>query len=55
MAIEGVPIRLLSVWGTDRVVVDLDRREGDVPKFRVGTDFGDNGVDQLTAPLGFRV
>ena len=46
---------VVCVGGTDRVVVDLDGREGDVLKFRVGTDFGDNRVDQLTAPWGFRV
>ena len=49
-------MRLLSVCGgTDRIVVDLDRREAYVSKFPVRANFFDDGFDQLTAPLGFRV
>ncbi len=38
-----------------RVVADLDGREGDVLAFPVGTNFGDNGLYQLTVLFGFRV
>ena len=46
---------VVGVWCTDRVVVDLDGREKDAVEFLVGTNFGNNGLDQLTVPLGFRV
>ena len=41
MAMDGGANRVVvGVWRTNRVVVDLDGREGDVLKFWVGTDFG---------------
>ncbi len=43
------------MWGTGRVVIDLDRSETDITKFLVGANFGDDGRDQFTIPLGFRV
>mgnify|MGYP000600580031 CR=1 FL=1 len=44
---------IVGVWRTNRVVVDLDGREIDAVEFVVGTDFGNNGLDQLTVPLVF--
>ncbi len=43
------------MWCTDRVVVGLGGREAEVLEFLVGTDFGNNGLDPLKVPLGFRV
>ena len=43
---------VVGVWCTASVVVDLSRREKDAVEFLVGMNFGNNGVDQLTAPLG---
>ncbi len=56
MAMDGGADKIVvSMWRTDRVVVDLDRREEDLVECLVGTNFSNNGVNQLTAPLGFRV
>ena len=46
---------VVCMWRTDRVVVDLDRREEDLVECLVGTNLRNNGSDQLTVPLGFRV
>ena len=46
---------VVGVWGTDRVVVVLYGREADVAKSPMRANFGDDGCNQLTVPLGFRV
>ena len=54
MAIDGGANKIVVCrWRTDRVVVDLDRREEDLVERLVGTNFLNNGVNQLTAPLVF--
>ena len=45
----------VGMWRTDRVVVDVDRREVDLVEGLVGANFRSNGASQLTAPLGLRV
>ncbi len=56
MAVEGGADKIVvCMWRTDRVVVDLDRREEDLAGCLVGTNLPNNGVNQLTVPLGFRV
>ena len=56
MAMEGVPTRLLSVCGALIVLwlIWMDVKK-DAVEFLVGTNFGNNGLDQLTVPLGLRV
>ena len=46
---------VVGMWRADRVVVDLDRREVDLVEGLVGTNFRNNGANQLTVPLGLRV
>ena len=36
---------VIGVRGADRIVVDLYGGKGDAPEFRVGTNFGNNGLD----------
>ena len=43
------------MWRTDRVVVDLSRREEDLVECLVGTNLRNSGSNQRTVPFGFRV
>ncbi len=56
MAMDGGADKIVvCMWRTDRVVVDLDRREEDLVECLVGTNLRNNGSNPSTAPLGFRV